>query len=161
MTLQSLFWRASGIQDHQRAVAAFAAIISFDARLKVCHEIMGTYNLSPTDRLVWNGIFAAAQKLMKARNECAHFGLASGSSGASIVPYFSWATLGDGKPSIKQVSVDEIGLREAKFNDLSHSFLWVQGLVEFLNEGTPRDPLPNPDLVLRLQAKAALTLAET
>jgi len=165
MEVANLFEVTSGMPNHNAAHAAMAAIVSFEARLKVCHSVLAFFELGTLHATYWQRLYHRLLKKLKKRNELAHFSvLCIGSPGDEtwrLVPYFSigrWVLdqHTTGKPQ-QGLSVEQIRERALSFHQLMKDVVWFRYEMQVRLGTLSGNPLPAPDLALQLRAEGVQT----
>lgn len=164
--LATLFEVASEMPNHNAAQATMAAIVSFEARLQVCHAVLAFYELSDLHSRYWTRLFNRLSKKAKKRNELAHFAVISveAEEGAPIwllMPYFSLGQLalkhrrkghiGDG------LSAEQIRERAVSFHLLMEQVAWFRAEIQVMQGRLEANLRPVPGLALEIQNEAAPT----
>lgn len=73
LELAWLFTIITEIPDRRISQVAFAAIVSFDARVQMCNSIMPLVTMNDVHRRYWTWLYNRLTKKVKKRNELAHF----------------------------------------------------------------------------------------
>lgn len=154
LELAWLFTIITEIPDRRISQVAFAAIVSFDARVQMCNSIMPLVTMNDVHRRYWTWLYNRLTKKVKKRNELAHFTIViweneTGAQSVRLVPYYS-----EGSQIFQQnngLSIDQIEERDQSFTTLQSHLAWLRAEMEVLKGLLLINPLPIPDRVHELR----------
>ena len=149
--------------DGAVAHATFAAIRSFNARLKMLNDAFAARytKLDEPPRSDWKLLYNSCNSLNALRNQVAHSFMVVALDEDTeapehvLMPYFV-LTATNFKINLKDVSA-----RTAQFYELRGAIDWLLWSMGYVKMQPPGSPRPTPDLVLRLRDEAARNRAKT
>jgi len=159
--MAQLFWSVSGISGLGKSDAIFDAVISFETRLAILDAaIEHEEEMSEEEKRIWSRLSARLRKLYKKRHEVAHFSLASPEdivNGARIAPFFTWGK--HRRQTTKYLTERQIIQRAAIFAASTSAVNWFTNLMQRrkLPQGSQIQPVPEPDMIVRIRELLAQT----
>ena len=151
-----LFVALSSIKDRNLAFTIFDAVISFEARIKICSELLEYLALKDENKVIGLKILRYTLKQYKKRHELAHFAVTDSYGQISISPFFSETKFRKTQTVIGLTQRD-IRQRGDRFVDLAHSIEWLRRRIRPRIQPGRAPKLPIPGLIARLQSQDTMS----
>jgi hypothetical protein len=147
--LADVFCALAGL-DKFRSEVIMASIVSFEARIQVCNNLVSLHPLEGGLAPIWPKLFKKLSKALAKRNQLAHSTPVFVNDGVALAPYLSAGNLWLGRPSAN-LTVEEIVQRGNSFIELMAALHWLANTIDHQRNHRTDFRLPIPSLIQEIQ----------